>query len=493
MLAIIRWCVLGCLVLSVGASESPSVAARAAQSPAHDPTRVWFAKAGADGDGSEAARPLGSTAAVEAKTGTGDLIVLLASDRAFDGGLKLKPGQTLIGRPEAGRLPTITNSTAEQNNGHGIILADGVQIRSVRVENAHASGIFGADVAGALITGVEVVNANRGTVPTAATTRIPGMAVPHGGILLVASRADLLSRTIVTQSAVVDATGVGIAAIAQGGSRNRLALIDTRVEGGARLGLHDTGVMGMAEGTSSDVQLELNDVRVLRRMSVAGRNVFVFAIAGARAGVRVDGSYIGESGQDGVIAAAGLLPATAEIDIRNSTVENAAQSNVEGTFLALPPGDPAHANQARVSVNIAGSTIRKAGAVPGFEQTASNILLVRSRVASVPLPFARGRYSLTARNSRIEGAKRYGVRVGEPESPSDAADESEFDILLRENTIAGNGSAELAISAPNISVDARRNCWGDADGLHDSRITRSEKAERARIDASEPMPCRVSQ
>jgi hypothetical protein len=489
MLAIIRSCVLGCLILSVSASEPPSVAARAAQPPVQDPTRAWFAKAGADGDGSAAARPLGSTAALEAKTGTGDLIVLLTSDRAFDGGLKLKPGQTLIGRADAGRLPTITNSKAEQNNGHGIILADGVQIWNIRVENTHASGIFGADVASASIARVEVVNANQAAVTTPTTMRIPGMAVPHGGILLLGSRADLLSRVIVTQSAILDATGAGIGAIAQGGARNRLVLIDTRVEGGARIGLYDFGVMGVAEGASSDVQLELSDVRVLRRMSGAGRNVIVFAIAGARAGARVDGSYIGESGQDGVIALAALQRATAEIDIRNSIVENAAQVNVEGAVPPVLPSATEDANQPRVSVNIAGSTIRNAGAVAGFEQFASNIAL-----AGLPLrqPSAHGRLSLTVRNSTIEGAKQYGVLVGRPGSPSDAADESEFDILFRENTIAGNGSAELAISAPNISVDARRNCWGDAAGLRDSRITRTEKAERAHIDASEPTPCPVS-
>jgi hypothetical protein len=62
----------------------------------------------------------------------------------FDGGLTLKPGQTLVGRTEAGRLPAITNSTAERNGGNGIVLADSVRIWNVRVVDTHASGVRAA-------------------------------------------------------------------------------------------------------------------------------------------------------------------------------------------------------------------------------------------------------------------------------------------------------------------------------------------------------------
>ena len=103
------------------------------------------------------------------------------------------------------------------------------------------------------------------------------------------------------------------------------------------------------------------------------------------------------------------LPATAEIDISNSILENGGQTNVEGTMLDFPPSDPAQANQARVSVNITGSTIRNAGAVAGFE-SASNILLVSSRVTAEPVPFTHGRYSMTVQNSTIEGSKRHGIK-----------------------------------------------------------------------------------
>lgn len=72
--------------------------------------RIWFVQASGNGDGSSAARPLGTMAQLETVSGAGDVILLLPSDRALDGGLALKPGQALIGLPEGLRLPAITNS-----------------------------------------------------------------------------------------------------------------------------------------------------------------------------------------------------------------------------------------------------------------------------------------------------------------------------------------------------------------------------------------------
>jgi hypothetical protein len=190
-----------------------------------------------------------------------------------------------------------------------------------------------------------------------------------------------------------------------------------------------------------------------------------------------------------VIAVAGLLPASAELAIRGSTIENAAQTNVEGTLLALPPSDSARVGESRISIEITGSTIRGAGAVPGFQQSASNILLVASRLTREPRPLPRGRYSLTVLNSTVEGAARFGLRVGASAAMAGEADVSEFDILLRESTVAGNGAAELSIGAPNVRIDARHNCWGSAAGLGESRILRNDAAAGARIDASEPRPC----
>lgn len=456
--------------------------------PAQSPPRIWFARAGSDGDGSTAARPLGSTAALEAVSAVGDVIVLLPSDAALNGGLALKPNQALIGLPEAGRLPTITNSQIERNGGTGIVLADRARIWNVRVENTHASGVYGADVTGVSISSVEIVGANRAA---AALGTAPGGRVPHGGIVFFSSRAQLSAASLVTETAVLNATGVGIATIARNGARHRLVMTDIRAEGGARLDNLDVGIMATAEGTSSDVELELTHSRVLGRMSIAGRNVLVEAGAHATARARIGESYVGDSGQDGVIGLARNLPAAVDIEILNTIVENAAQTNVEGAMNTRAPADPGRASEARVSLSISGSTIRNAGAVAGFEQVANNILMVSPRLTPDAPPFPRGRFRLTLKNSTVEGAKGAGIQVALPPTFSVAADESdEFDLLMRDATIARNGTAEIAIAAAKVTIDARRNCWGDPSGLRESRVVRNyDVAGRAQLDAAEPIPC----
>ena len=422
---------------------------------------------------------------------------MMPGPTAFDGGLALKAGQTLIGQREGRNLPAITNTTAARNGGNGIVLADSVRVSNVRVEHTHASGIFGTDVTGVAISDVQVIGANRSAARTSTSLRlwevlcreapVPSsecVPLPHGGIVLLFSRPGSSSTAMITHSAIRDAAGIGVAAVAWRGARHRLVMADTHVEGGAGVVIHDVGVMGMAEGVSSDVRLELNHVRVLGRMSPGGRNVIVYASADASASASIDGSYVGNSGQDGVIAVAALLPATAELDIRNSTIENAAQTNVEGTLLALPPIDSARVSESRISISLTSSTIRNAGAVPGFEQNNSNILLVGSRVTREPQPIPRGRYWLAVRNSTIEKAKQLGIRIG-----GEAVDASEFDVLLRDSRVSESGSAEFSIGAPNVRIDARRNCWGDEAGLRESRIVRNQNGAGVRVDASEPITC----
>ena len=75
-----------------------------------------------------------------------------------------------------------------------------------------------------------------------------------------------------------------------------------------------------------------------------------------------------EVGQDGVVAVAALVPATVEIEIRDSTIEKAGQMNIEGTILNVPPSDPARAHESIVSIDVKGSVIRDVGFVDGFRK-----------------------------------------------------------------------------------------------------------------------------
>src|SRR5262245_7283708 len=92
--------------------------------PAAGNATVWFARAGATGDGTSAAMPIGTSAALDAATKPGDVIILLTGETPFDGGIALKKGQTLMGLAEGDRRPSITNTHSDQNGGNGIVLAD---------------------------------------------------------------------------------------------------------------------------------------------------------------------------------------------------------------------------------------------------------------------------------------------------------------------------------------------------------------------------------
>jgi hypothetical protein len=298
---------------------------------------------------------------------------------------------------------------------------------------------------------------------------------------------------------VRNATGVGIAAMGFAAARQHLLVSDTRVSGGAPAGRADAGIAGLAEGPDSEVHLRIDSSTVSGRMSRLARNVVVFASAGARASGSIQRSTLGESGQDGVIAIAALIPATVALVIRDSVVENAAQTNVEGTILNLPAFDPARAHDATVSIEIVGSTIRGAGAVAGFETDPigiGNVWLGSSAVMQQadpksPQPFAPGSYRLVVRNSRIERARDFGVGAGGWRSGL-AAETAAFDLSIRESSVVANGAAELLIAAPNARVDARQNCWGTDGGLSPDRIHRRGTAAQAQIDTSEPSPCTAS-
>jgi len=86
------------------------------------------------------------------------VIILLASDDPLDGGVTLKPGQSLIGHAEAGRKPAVTNSKADRNGGNGVVLADDCKVLDVRIERTRASGVLGFNVTWACLLGVDVAS-----------------------------------------------------------------------------------------------------------------------------------------------------------------------------------------------------------------------------------------------------------------------------------------------------------------------------------------------
>jgi len=461
-----------------------------AATPVHATTPVgdWFLQAGATGDGKSETSPSGSSAAIERQSAEGDTIILLASDTALEGGLALKAGQNLIGIPESGRKPVITNSDSTRNAGCGIVLADENRVWNIRIENTHASGIYGPNTVTAHITGVDVHGANRSESFVEATyPTLPG-SLPHGGMVFVHSGGS--TQVKVTSSQIIQSAGFGIVSIISDSAHSTLSVSRTLVKGGSKIGFFDAGISALVQGSASRVRLRVSDSEVQGRMSRSGRNIMVVASGGARASTRVERFISGPAGQDGIVMAVMQSPSEIYLSISDSVIEGAGQMNVEGTLVNLAPDDPSQANKARVSIDIEGSKIRNAGAVSGFEDVAANIWLGASQFLEDQPP-AKGNYQLRVSDSRIEGAGRAGLEFGDLESLSKGqTDKSEYDVMLRGNTIINNGDAEIMIYAPNARIDARGNCWGQTEGLPEHRVTTLSPAKLTQLDVTEPISCK---
>jgi hypothetical protein len=453
---------------------------------AHANAEVWFARAQASGDGRSAATPFGTSAALDTATSPGDVIILLPAGVPFDGGISMKKGQTLIGTANGDRKPSITNSHAEQNGGNGVVLSDNCKVLNVRIEHVKSSGLIGVDVSGVHLLDVDVEDANQSARYVNAKASVLG-PFSHGGILFINRQSGTSVENRIDYCSVTNTGGIGIGTFALGGGRSLLVVSHTIATGGAMVQpLFDMGLIALADGRKSSARLEMNDTTVKGRLSNQGRNVVVFASADAKATVRIERSTLGETGQDGVVAVAALVPATAEVEIRDSIIEKAGQMNIEGSILNLPALDLARVHESLVSFDIERSTIRDAGAVDGFRAEAQNIWL--GPTVFEKGPFARGQYRLSVRDSTIEKALKTGIGLGNEGSEFQIApDEGEYHVRLRNNTIKENGLTDISISATKARIDARQNWWGDPAGLADKRIRLLERAKRSQLDSSKPL------
>ncbi|MDT0595257.1 hypothetical protein [Glaciecola petra] len=448
---------------------------------------IWFVKAGADGDGRSIASPTGSLIVIENISNIGDTIFVLPSDSSLDGGIALKSRQSLIGLTEAGRKPSITNSNLTRNAGCGIVLADNGSVSNLRIEETFASGIYGFNTASISIDGVDIHAANRSeSFIEEKYATLPG-ALPHGAMVFVQSETE--TKISVTSSLISKAAGFGIVSVTSNSARSSIKVSNTQVEGGSKIGFFDAGISALVQGSNANVNLEVFDSQVWGRFSRSGRNIMIVASGGARAVARVEKSFSGATGQDGIVAAVMQSPSQIDLYIHDSIIEDAGQMNIEGTLVNLEPADPARPNQGKIRIEIDGSTIRNAGAIEGFEDVAANIWLGGSQFQADLMP-AVGSYELKITDSRIEGAGRSGLEFGDHSLLAKGwAEKSEYNVLLRANRILNNGDAEVMIHAPMARIDARRNCWGQPEGLPKNRVVVVSEAETSKFDTTEPEPC----
>lgn len=86
---------------------------------------------------------------------------------------------------------------------------------------------------------------------------------------------------------------------------------------------------------------------------------------------------------------------------------------------------------------------------------------------------------------------RSGLEFGNLESLTEGqTDKSEYDVVLRGNTIVNNGEAEIMIYAPHARIDARGNGWGRSEGLPEHRVTTVSPAKLTQLDVTEPISCK---
>ncbi|RHW24675.1 hypothetical protein D0Z08_23400 [Nocardioides immobilis] len=165
--------------LSLGVAAVVGLGALAAPARAAEPT-TWYVEAGArSGDGSQDA-PLGSLVEVEQLSAAGDRIVVLPAAQPLDGGIRLKPRQVLVGG-------WLTNTTTRLE-GDAVRLADGAQVRAVRITDTRRGAIYGSDVSGVSVIGNDISGQNADCVPGFlippfnAPTNVPGVGIPisHG-------------------------------------------------------------------------------------------------------------------------------------------------------------------------------------------------------------------------------------------------------------------------------------------------------------------------
>ena len=158
--------------------------------------------------------PYGSLAAVQADT-TCEVITVLHSGSALDGGIVLRDGQKLEGKKgPGGKLPVITNSSLPPQ-GYGVVLARDNQLKHLHIRDTQDSGIigsallippynFGGDV---MIQSVLVTGANQSGI------FIPEIGIASPSIVLVpATDANITIKN--SEIGAADVPSIGIYQVA---------------------------------------------------------------------------------------------------------------------------------------------------------------------------------------------------------------------------------------------------------------------------------------
>jgi hypothetical protein len=223
-----------------------SSGATASHAKAHKPkTKTWYVSATARSSGSGSrGKPFRTLAAVQKASRPGDRIVIVPAPLTaapLDGGIRLKPGQRLVGAGPAvaGRtkqlkkLPAVQNTKSTSLDGDAIRLNDKVTVRNVVVKTAQRGGIYGRDVRGVKVHGNDVSATNTSCTtgfivqPFNLPTMAPGVGVPFSSGLTNGWAAIMVDQTRTKTNVRIDRNAVHDAGCADG--------IDVRASGTANV------------------------------------------------------------------------------------------------------------------------------------------------------------------------------------------------------------------------------------------------------------------
>jgi hypothetical protein len=175
---------------------------------------TWFVKAGARHPGKGTFfRPFSSLDQVEAASGPGDTIFVLASHGVLDGGIRLKDRQKLVGlswpvvfADDDSARAKITNTSDARYDGDAIRLAANNLVANIHIDNAYRSAILGinavaANLVGNLMTNIMAVHDLFAIEGPAPSTCVPGNCVgewPNGYILFASQTNHFGAITLVS-------------------------------------------------------------------------------------------------------------------------------------------------------------------------------------------------------------------------------------------------------------------------------------------------------
>ena len=382
--------------------------------------------------------PYGSLAVVEADTDC-ETIIVLYSSVALDGGITLTDSQKLEGRMGPGNaLPVISNTTAANNDGHGVQLAANNTIAKLHIRDSYNSAVVGGNVGkfkikDSLITGF-------GQSEALVTNGFGDVVSPHG--LFLTSTNDV--NIEMTKTEISEAKGSAVIIVALAGHAD-IAIDNLTVR---NLGIVDgayaaAGVAVIGAGASSvDAVVRQSSVSNIGGGDSNSDGMVFLAVQSSTMTVVIDEySYLNPDG-DGGPSAMGLeignfhgSGASFEATVKNSTFHGGSSLGMQ--IIDLGSGGGSNF----LSVHIHNNEF--------YDSAFSGIELDFGQGA------AFGTNILTIEDNLIVNAGNNGIEVF-----SIREQQNVLNVLLQRNTIINSAHAGLAFyqvlgaGAATLNLDA---------------------------------------